>query len=542
MNKICNISWKEFEITQMDLDFYKQIWVPEPSLCLQERQRRRMSWRNDRVFYKRTCDFSGKKMISMYDEDTPFPVYNQDEWWSDKWNALDYGREFDFSRSFFEQFSELLSEVPRISLINKNPENAEYCNFALGNKNSYLLFTSGENDSCAYLNRSWNCNDTLDGINIKSCSLCYDISDSSGCHKCIHINNCIDCSDCMYSEQLTNCTHCFGCSNLINKSYYIGNKPVPKEDYQGLVDEYLSNPEKLKILLKEQNTSKFYKDIQWFWNTNCSGNFLSYSKDSKSCFDGSHLENCSYSTNITESKNVHDTDNDDHSEMVYETIWSEKNYFCLFNDICWFNSHLLYSSLCFNSKNSFGCIWLRNNQYCILNKQYTKEEYNKLLPKIIEHMKASHEWGEFFPMSLSPFAYNESVAHDFYPMNEENIEKIWWKWKTKTFDAQYHGAIIKVPNSITDTSDDILKQVLTCSTCEKNYRIVWLELRLYRKLWVPVPKNCFNCRHDKRILKKRKRVLHNRECDKCSKDISSVYPKESWSVVYCDNCYQTEIH
>jgi hypothetical protein len=26
-------------------------------------------------------------------------------------------------------------------------------------------------------------------------------------------------------------------------------------------------------------------------------------------------------------------------------------------------------------------------EYCILNKQYTKEEYEILVPKIIEHMK-----------------------------------------------------------------------------------------------------------------------------------------------------------
>ena len=55
-------------------------------------------------------------------------------------------------------------------------------------------------------------------------------------------------------------------------------------------------------------------------NTSCSGNFLSYSKNSEYCFDASHLEDCKYSTNITESKNVYDTDNDDHSELVYESI------------------------------------------------------------------------------------------------------------------------------------------------------------------------------------------------------------------------------
>ena len=541
MDKICKISWKEFSITQKDLDFYKQIWVPEPTLSPEERQRRRMVWRNDRIFYKRSCDFSGKKIISMYDEDTPFPVYNQDEWWSDKWNSLDYGREFDFSRSFFEQFSDLINLVPRISLINKNHDNAEYCNFALGNKNSYLLFTSWGNDSSAYLNRSWSSNDTLDGINIKDCSLCYDITDSSNCHKSIHVINCSSCSHCMFSENLTNCNNCFWCSNLINKEYYIGNTSIWKEKYQSTVDDLLSNPEKLTAFLAKQHTSKFYKNLQGTGNSNCTGNFISYSKDSHNCFDGSHLEDCAYSSNITESKNVYDTDNDDHSEIVYETIWSEKNYFCLFNDICWFNSHLMYSSLCFDSKNSFGCVWLRNNEYCILNKQYTKEQYESLLPKIIAHMKASWEWGEFFPISLSPFSYNESIAQDYFPLDQSAVEGLWWKWKTEKQSARYEWAIKEVPENIDEVSDDILTQILECTSCSKNYRIVWIELELYRKLGISVPRNCFNCRHTKRLENRRNRNLSTRECNACHREITTIHSQED-KIVCCEVCYEKNVN
>ncbi|MDP2669631.1 MAG: hypothetical protein Q8O99_01100 [bacterium] len=35
----------------------------------------------------------------------------------------------------------------------------------------------------------------------------------------------------------------------------------------------------------------------------------------------------------------------------------------------------------------FGCSNLRNKQYCIFNKQYTQEEYEQLVPKIITHMQ-----------------------------------------------------------------------------------------------------------------------------------------------------------
>ena len=39
------------------------------------------------------------------------------------------------------------------------------------------------------------------------------------------------------------------------------------------------------------------------------------------------------------------------------------------------------------------------------------------------------EWGEFFPSSLSPFGYNETVAQEYFPMTrEEVIGKTLFNW------------------------------------------------------------------------------------------------------------------
>jgi len=45
-------------------------------------------------------------------------VYDQNIWWSDSWDALDYGKEFDFKKSFSEQFEELMRKVPKANLNN----------------------------------------------------------------------------------------------------------------------------------------------------------------------------------------------------------------------------------------------------------------------------------------------------------------------------------------------------------------------------------------------------------------------------------------
>ncbi len=69
------------------------------------------------------------------------------------------------------------------------------------------------------------------------------------------------------------------------------------------------------------------------------------------------------------------------------------------------------------SSNCFLCVNLENKKYCILNKQYSKEEYEVLVPQIIEHMQKTGEWGEFFPVCLSPFGYNETVAQEHFKLD-----------------------------------------------------------------------------------------------------------------------------
>jgi hypothetical protein len=111
--KTCKVSGQPFPIYQSDLEFYdkisptfngKKFAIPTPTLCSEERERRRLARRNERKLYKTTSSLSGKSIISLYSPDKPYKVYSQDEWWSDKWDAMEYGRAFDDNQPFFEQF------------------------------------------------------------------------------------------------------------------------------------------------------------------------------------------------------------------------------------------------------------------------------------------------------------------------------------------------------------------------------------------------------------------------------------------------------
>ena len=123
--KICTISGQPFAIFQSDVDFYAKISptfngqkfpIPTPTLCPEERQRRRLSFRNERKLYHRQCDASKKSIISIYSPDKPYKVYDQKVRRSDSRDPMDYGMDFDFSKTFTENFRELMIKVPRTSL------------------------------------------------------------------------------------------------------------------------------------------------------------------------------------------------------------------------------------------------------------------------------------------------------------------------------------------------------------------------------------------------------------------------------------------
>jgi hypothetical protein len=93
-------------------------------------------------------------------------------------------------------------------------------------------------------------------------------------------------------------------------------------------------------------------------------------------------------------------------------------------------SNILYSAFCVNNcKNLFGCVGVKKDEYSILNKKYSREEYEVLVPKIIEHMKRTGEFGEFFPVSISQFGYNETSAQDYFSMTREQALQKGYKWR-----------------------------------------------------------------------------------------------------------------
>ena len=507
MKKSCKITNKKFEITEKDLEFYEKMGVPVPTLCPEERQRRRLAWQNMSSLYHRECDATWKKLISNYSADKIFPVYEKNYWFWNENNTLDYWMDFDFEKSFFEQFKHLQNKVPRFSIQQQEPmENSQYCNFASNCKNCYLIFDSDFCENCLYSNVLKNSENTLD------CTYCYDMQNSyfsKNCengYKLFFSSNSINCSESYFLKNCTNCNFCFGCVGLENQKYNIFNKQYSKQDYLEKIESFKlwknSRITEMQKFFKEHIKKFPEKKLEWRQNENVSWNYIYHSKNITESYHIKDCEDVSYSSSIWKAKNCMDTTSFwENIENIYEwsTIWlNSSNIMFCFTAVLNSNN-LLYCDTAYSSNNCFGCIWIQNEEYCILNKQYSKEEYQKMLPKIISHMKKTWEWWEFFSINNSPFWYNETLAQDFFPLSKSEILKKWYSYKEEEKSGIYNWEKYIIPDDIIDLEKEILTKILSCNKCEKNYKLTELEYNFYKKNNLPVPRNCPNCRKLERI-------------------------------------------
>ncbi len=590
--KQCQNCKSSFVIEPEDFDFYKKIKVPPPTWCPECRMVRRMMFLNERSFHRRECDLCRKEVISIFPPKTPFPVYCQPCWWSDNWDSMAYGMDLDFSKPFLVQYQELLNKVPQIGpeTIYTTLVNSDYCNIASYLKNCYLLFNSDFSEDCAYSTYLEHSKRSLDIYMGDLCELCYDSSNLFKCFKTFFSTNCNECVEVAFSKNLRNCSNCFGCVNLRHKQYYIFNKPYTKETYEKKLKEFdIGSQKTTEAAQKEiQKLALGYprKYMEGLQNANTTGDYVFNSKNTFLSYEVGYCEDCKYCQFLFlfPSKDSYDV-----------TMWGgnlTRGYECMgvgggennvkFSFDCWANAVNLEYCWHILVKNSdlFGCVALRNKQYCILNKQYTKEQYEALIPKIMRHMNDMpyvdnagriYRYGEFLPPEFSPFGYNETIAQAFFPLTKEEATQKgypWWDPEPKQYQITIKGGAI--PDHVRDVPDTITEETIGCihegkcnEQCTGAFKIIPQELQFYRRMNFSLPRLCPNCRHYERLKQRNPMKLWKRKCmcageksspgnypnfashfhgaGPCPNQFETSYSPDRPEIVYCEACYNTEV-
>lgn len=573
-NRTCQNCTSVFSIEPEDFAFYDKIQVPPPTFCPECSHQRRFAWRNTHALYHRPDSVTGQDLISIYHPDVQMNVVDQKYWWSDAWDPFDYGKDYDFSKTFFEQWRDLRNTIPFQSLSNSKAVNSDYCNVAEESYDSYLCSASWKIERTMYADSIVEVKDCMDAYVLSKSEFCYEDIYCSESYKLFYSEKTTSTTDSYFLYDSKGCVNCFMSSNLRNKSYVFENVQYSKKEYFEKVKQYdLGSFETIQKLKKQFEALK-QKSIHRFARINnahnCTGDNLDNVVNSKSVFD--------VSNNVKDSRYLYWCVKNIFECFYCNAIGLLENSFevndagvggtlCRFCSVVYTSTEVDYSFNCYNSHDLFGCIGLRNKSYCILNKQYTKEEYFELLPRIKAHMMSMpyidkkgrvYKYGEFFPAELSPFAYNETVANDFFPLTKEQIVENGYTYREK--DAKKYTptlASADIPDSIDAVTDGILSEIITCDTfpgsarCSGAFKITSSELLFYKRLNIPLPRRCYQCRHKARFVKRSPLKLWHRACmctvsshghqEACTNEFETSYAPDRPEIIYCDDCYKKEV-
>ncbi len=568
--KKCRISGQEFFVTGKDLEFYdkvspvfgeKKYSIPTPTLSPDERMRQIMCFINQRYLYKIKSCFSNQEIVSNFWLHCPFPVCSVQEWYGDGWNPQEYGKNFTSENTFFSQFQDFISHVPHWALSQwSNNENSEYTNHGQGNKSCYLLLTGSNNTHVYYATFVYHSTNCVDCEYVKESELCFESTDIQ---KSYGLFWCRDCSNCTNSYFLSNCTSCqdcFGCCNLVWKRFHIFNQEVSEEKYKEFVSSYLTSSPKDTIKIKKDVASLWQKSVQpslhGFSNEDVLGDYIYNSSHVWRWFEIKNAENIKNCVSLDGTSSTYDCIMSRNSEWnYYSSLVSHRASYVAFGTaVMGEGSRVYYSDSCVGISDCFACSGLHSHEHhCIMNKPYSVQEYEELAGKIIDHMRSTGEWWEFFPHELSPFWYNETVAQEYFPMTGSEVKAKGWNWHTEESKMPPLNIYTPLPISQYDEKlvgyetaqkniDDLLSSLIVCEVTSKPFKIIKQELVFYIEHHLPIPTKHPDQRHTERMVLRNPRTFFERTCAECQNPIITTYAPERPERVLCENCYRKIVY
>ena len=553
--RTCRFSGERFYVRPEDVDFYRKIQVPLPTLSPLERWRRKLAFAPGYQFFKVKSSHTGNEVVSVYPSNTPFKIYEHEVWFSDQWDPLEFGKVVEPDKSFFEQFRNLQLHVPRPNLNNDSSNvNAEYTNSSTHLKNCYVTFDQLHGEDLYYVECC---------MNNKNCMDCWACIGADSCYGS-HGTKMYKCFFCYWTENTIesyflfdckNCEYCFMCSNLRNKKFCFYNEQLTKEEYEKRIKEInLGNYDELQKYLADFRSLRqraIKKNIYGEHWVDSVGTWMFNVKDCYFVFFVYESERTCYSLGLVGGRDSYDVLGGTNMELCYEfiAVSAENNYGIKFSSAVNNSRNLEYCDSCSSCHDCFGCVGLRNKSFCIFNKQYTEEEYWQVVDLLKTSMLKQGEYGEFFPPAFAPFPYHASVITSYpgfddlekakqYGYLVENIQE--------DISASVSADVVlssKLPMDIKDVDDSILQKIILDEEHNKRFRIVPFELEFYRKYNLPLPRVAPLIR----MAQWRKDLdlrlqFYEVACTKCGKKVPTMYnPELSEKNVYCEQCYQDSL-
>ena len=542
--RVCEITKEPFEVTSEEIKAYQSFDLPLPTLGPNERFRRALSFLSGGYFFWRKCALTKERVFSAYSKALPFPVVANEAW--DRVDVEAYARDYDQSETFFRQLYDLWRSVPRPAL---NTHKV---------KRSLVVHESSEIDRSFVLMHSHDVLDSLYCLGVRQserCCDCLNVYDCADCYECINCHSCTNvrwgessqnCDECSFIFNCKDCTNCLFCYNLEGKSYHVFNKPVSEEEYRQRVQELNltarvgveASKEKFYDFIKQANVPHIYAEPE----EGVFGNYLYDCESAIHCFECSDSKNLISCNGLYNAENCLDGngfgDNLKDSAQFVSVGHNAKN---IINSVeCRDNvSNLEYCFNCENSSNLFGCVGLSGAEYCVLNKQYIKKQYESLVSLIKSKMDEEGKKGAYLPSNFSQYAYNHSAANLYMPLNHVQasmFQFIWDEDSEHIRPSQLAGEDIEKGAARYSENLDRLEEVagtniedkvFLCEITGKPFQINKRERELYVRFRVAPPARSFEQRHRERLMRLSSKKLHAITSAKSGEALLSAFPN-SW--------------
>ena len=492
----------------------------------------------------------GGDIISCYAPEAPFPVFDFDYYWSNAHHPEDYSVSYNADESFLEQFKKLSDIVPRCAL-NRDPTNvgSDYVNYGMNLKNSFYSFGGLNAEFVDYSLWPLHTRESQDLLISVNCELVYEsvLPEHSSRSSFVYFSK--NLLDCQYMYDCRDCVDCIGCVNLRHKKFHVFNENVGEVAYKEFKKE-----------LEKGSFAEHSKVRERFWELMRSlpvrgernehavssvGMYLIHTKNVRESIWCMEAADSKWMEFTVKMKDCHDVTIASFGEQFYNCALSGRqswNNICTLN--CLASGDCEYSMDLSNCTDCFGCIGLNGKKFCILNTQYTEEEYRTLLASIKGKMVLEGTYGQFFPHNLSPFPYNATLAHVIYPKTMKQIQAIGSYYSEPSSNVSKGAKILpanELPESLESAYPDLAQCAVADAVSGRPFRIRTEDIIFYKRQGVPLPRLHPSERVKARLAIANNFIIEDCICKKCGVAFRGVLPSDKY-LTYCDSCYAIEIN
>ena len=549
--RVCELTGEKWLMDEEEISWYKKFNVPPSSVSPYVRRVWVRGFILGATIWWNKHFETGEPILSYVHPDNKIPVLPDEDWHKKDWGP-EFAKDLD-DRSFLDQLRSLAHEVPiparRVFGEAKNTVGAGIVNA----EDSFMVFGGVTKiKRCAYsfgINES---EDLQEGYYAEASNKSFGLVNCKRMYGSRVGLQSTDCISCDFVFDTRNCENCFLSSNLRNRKYVFRGEQLSQSEYESKMQQVdLSEYSVYKKYLDEYKQMLAH-DAVWpeNFNVHCENSTGEYLSKCVRCVKGFAMSN---SNDCFHSQFTHyqcqglaficgafgSTD----CLLSAATINGSQLKFCTTTARC---HDLEYCMECFDCEHCFGCVGLKKKKFCILNKQYSEEEYWKVVDEIKTRMLEEGTYGQMLPGDLSaggmefvldvhggaPKDVIKSVGGVFYdPKHGGVVSQKHEEMKGKALSAS------EIPDALEDGEKFVGKAILD-EELDRVFAVQSADYEFYKSMRLPLPRRHYMARLPALAHMGNTYTYHQDKCRECSKEIqladNITFPDRK---VYCMECY-----